>query len=625
MFGVAVACKVICGRSFLSVLWLCVLLILGAEVCPAAIAADAPESVSAPLTSKDTYYQTKGMVSSPRPPVLADADYPKPVGFPFSESRVIIWVVAQQLTYWGGFVLGSLLLVTLLEFVGLSVRGKSNAACYDSYAREILKLIRLALPISIILGTCMLGGLVLLYPGLFGYLAQLFRPILVVVSLVLVLFPLAVWLYGSTWTRMVETGHQWSHAAIGIGANLLGALLLILVNGWSSFMLSPAGVDEAGRFLGNYWHLLHTATWNLSNLHRVSGNVVFAAAVVMAYAAYRSITSHDPGRKAYYDRFSFTSLVIMFFALVPIPFEGYRFSRAIYAYRQQMGITMFGGLLAWSGIILVSVVALLFLTINYYLWQRIDVAKNGAQYRSLSKYLFAILAICAAVYVTPHTMVMTPLELKQLSGQQHQALANYGVESAKQPAINMMILLTAWSLLIWSWCSNQNARIMMEARFITGAFLAAMANIVWLGIYGYSIPANVRVGLNLPMWATTFMMVLLVSVLVIRNRRVSEDESLSWGNLPTRAYYALFSLAFVVTWIMGLGGYRRSSLRLFWHVNEILRDASPWAYTHTVGFATNLISFNALVFWGSFVIFLWLVKAVKEPSEEQHATGLAHD
>jgi len=265
------------------------------------------------------------------------------------------------------------------------------------------------------------------------------------------------------------------------------------------------------------------------------------------------------------------------------------------------------------------VVALLFLTINYYLWQRIDAAKNGAQYRSHSKYLFAILAICAAVYVTPHTMVMTPLELKQLGGQQHQVLANYGVESAKQPAINIMILLTAWSLLIWSWCSNQNARIMMETRLITGAFLAAMVNIVWLGIYGYSIPANVRVGLSLPMWSTTFMMVLLVSVLVIRNRRVSEVESLSWGNLSSRAYYALFSLAFVVTWIMGLGGYRRSSLRLFWHVTEIVRDASPWAYTHTVGFATNLISFNALAFWGSFMTFLWLAKAAKEPSEEQKA------
>ena len=615
MFGIVARQKGL-RRAFVNQIFgVCIFLILAATVLPEAIAADLPAQNQTPVVSRDIYYKTLGIVSGPRAPVLTDADYPKPVGVPFSESRVIIWVVAQQLTYWGGFVLGSLFLVTLLEFVGLSVRGKPNAARYDSYAREILKLVYLALPVSILFGTLMLGGLILLYPGLFAYLAQLFRPILVVASLVLVLFPFAVWLYRTTWTRMAETGHQWSHAAIGIGANLLGTLLLILVNGWSSFMLSPAGVDEAGRFLGNYWHLLHTATWNLSNLHRISGNIVFAAAVMMAYAAYRSIASHDPGRKAYYDRFSFTSLIIMFFALVPIPFEGYRLSREIYAYRQQMGITMFGGLLAWSGIILVSVVALMFLTISYYLWQRIDATKNGAQYRSLSKYLFAMLAMCAVVYVTPHTMVMTPLELKQMGGQQHQVLGNYGVESAKQPAISIMILLTAWSLLIWSWCSNQNARVMMETRLVTGAFLAAMFNILWLGIYGYSIPANVRVGLSLPMWATTFIMVLLVSVLVIRNRRVIEDESLSWGNLPNRAYYALFSLAFVVTWIMGLGGYRRSSLRLFWHVNEVVRDTSPWAYTHSVGFATNMISLNALIFWGSLLVLLWVAHVIRHLDE----------
>ena len=165
----------------------------------------------------------------------------------------------------------------------------------------------------------------------------------------------------------------------------------------------------------------------------------------------------------------------------------------------------------------------------------------------------------------------------------------------------------------------------MEARLVTGAFIAAMVNILWLGIYGYSVPANVRVGLSLPMWATTFTMVLLVSVLAIRNRRVSEDDSLSWGNLSNRAYYGLFSLAFVVTWIMGLGGYRRSSLRLFWHVNEIVRDASPWAYTHTVGFATNLISFNALLFWGGFLALLWLAKIANQPSESKRTIGLTHD
>ncbi|MDH5740709.1 MAG: hypothetical protein OEY77_10335 [Nitrospira sp.] len=523
------------------------------------------------------------------------------------ESRLVIWVIAQQLTYWGGFVFGALFLATLLEFIGLTVRSNRDAARYDSYAREILKLVRLALPVSILLGTLMLGGLVLYYPGLFAYLAQLFRPILVVVSIVLFLFPIAVWIYERTWTKLAETGHRWNHAAMGIGANVLGTILLMLVNSWPSFMLSPAGVDHTGRFLGNYWHLLHTATWNASTLHRFLGNIALAAAVIAGYSAYRSMTARDPEQKAYYDRFSFTSLVILFFALVPIPFQGYWLSREIYAYRQQMGITMFGGLLAWVGIILVSIVAFLFLALNYYLWQRITAMVEGLRYRRYSKYLFTVLGICAAVYVTPHTMMMTPLELKQIGGQQHQVLGNYGVESAKQPAINIMVLLTAWSLLIWSRCSSsQGAESSREMKLVTGAFLGAAANILWLGIYGYYVPANVRVGLSLPMWTTTFMMVLLVSLLAIRGRRDRGSESASWGEVANRTHYTVLFLAFVITWVMGLGGYRRSSLRLFWHVNEIVRDNSPWAYTHTVGFVTNVVSLNALIFWGVLLMLLWV-------------------
>ena len=68
--------------------------------------------------------------------------------------------------------------------------------------------------------------------------------------------------------------------------------------------------------------------------------------------------------------------------------------------------------------------------------------------------------------------------------------------------------------------------------------------------------------------------------------------------------------------MMGLMGYIRSSVRLFWHVNEIVRDNSPWAYTHTVGFAANMISFNVGVELGQLIalsvilaVIIWWRKA----------------
>jgi cytochrome d ubiquinol oxidase subunit I len=55
---------------------------------------------------------------------------------------------------------------------------------------------------------------------------------------------------------------------------------------------------------------------------------------------------------------------------------------------------------------------------------------------------------------------------------------------------------------------------------------------------------------------------------------------------------------------------------LFWHVNEIMRDNSPWAYTHTVGFAANMISFNVLFFWVSILFVFWLASLGEKKAQQ---------
>jgi cytochrome d ubiquinol oxidase subunit I len=52
-----------------------------------------------------------------------------------------------------------------------------------------------------------------------------------------------------------------------------------------------------------------------------------------------------------------------------------------------------------------------------------------------------------------------------------------------------------------------------------------------------------------------------------------------------------------------------------------MRDNSPWAYTHTVGFAANMISANVLFFWISIMFVFWLgaLGAKKAPVEAKAA------
>jgi hypothetical protein len=56
--------------------------------------------------------------------------------------------------------------------------------------------------------------------------------------------------------------------------NVFGTALLLLANAWSAFMMAPAGVDAQGRFLGNGWHLLHSALWNPLNVHRFLADIM---------------------------------------------------------------------------------------------------------------------------------------------------------------------------------------------------------------------------------------------------------------------------------------------------------------------------------------------------------------
>ena len=60
------------------------------------------------------------------------------------------------------------------------------------------------------------------------------------------------------------------------------------------------------------------------------------------------------------------------------------------------------------------------------------------------------------------------------------------------------------------------------------------------------------------------------------------------------------------SWVMGLMGYIRSSGRLAWHVNELMPDASPWAYTPTIGFAAKMVTVNMVVFWTLALFLFWL-------------------
>jgi cytochrome bd-type quinol oxidase subunit 1 len=79
-----------------------------------------------------------------------------------------------------------------------------------------------------------------------------------------------------------------------------------------------------------------------------------------------------------------------------------------------------------------------------------------------------------------------------------------------------------------------------------------------------------------------------------------------WGRMPAYSQYVLIFIAVSFTWLMGLMGYVRSALRQHWHVYGIMRDTSPDAYTPTLGYATQIVSFIVLAFFVLIGFVFWL-------------------
>jgi cytochrome bd-type quinol oxidase subunit 1 len=586
-------------------------------------AVKAPEggdAAKAPKIEKgrDVYYKVEGIVSGAPAPKTADNPqyYPR---YNF-ESRVLLWFANQQHLYYGSFVLAVPIFCMIIEFIGVMTKDRAMAKKYDQLAYDFVKISLTAYSLTAILGGILIFTFLTLYPAFFGYLSSIFRPVMHIYALTFVAESGTLYVYYYGWDKMKEGLLKWLHVSMAVILNVIGTLLMFLANSWIGFMMSPAGVDEQGRYLGNIWHVIHTALWNPLNVHRLLGNMAFGGGVVAAYAAYRFLSAKTDEERAHYDWMGYMAMALGVAFLIPLPFAGYWLMREVYAYRQQMGITLMGGLLAWLFIIQATMIGILFLTTNYYLWQAMGRMAGAQKYQRYIKYLVFVLVVSFLIFITPHTIVMSPTELKAMGGQQHPVLGNYGVMSAKNGGINVIITTT---VLTFIWYARGNkVPVVSWAKFgniFMGCFFGmAYANIIWLAIYGYYIPANVRVGLSVPQVATTLSCLFFMSALnLFMLKGAKTSGAIEWGKISVRSQYALIMLATAFTWMMGLMGYIRSSVRLFWHVNEIMRDNSPWAYTHTTGFAANMISFNVLFFWLTilFVFFLATLGVKKAPVE----------
>jgi cytochrome d ubiquinol oxidase subunit I len=551
-------------------------------------------------------------------PVVAQeaAGAPDYRAFPWIGSRLAVWIVAQLHLNFAAFILGVPIFAAIIEIVGW----RTGEARYDWLAHEFVKLIFAAFSTTALLGAFLLFLFVGYYPRFWAYMTGIFYPTfwLYVLLFFLETFTVYLWYYGWEW---LAGPRKWIHVCLGVLSNLFGTGILFVSNAWVTFMVSPGGVDEAGR-LTSLWGAVNNFTWMPINIHRLIANVVFGGTVAAAYAAVRFLAARSAEERARYDWMGYVGNFVAISALMVLPFAGYWLGREIYEFDQTMGITMMGGFMSWLWVVQAILIGVLFIFSNYYLWLGMERIPGAERYRKYIPYMIMILAAGFIVWATPRSIPMTAAELRAMGGAHHPVLGVLGVMSAKNTAVNLMILTTFLSYLLYRRANKESVKPWvgkgMAAQWVILALAAAV--VTFYGVHGYFVESLVRIRLYTPLQVLAVLgaIVLVMAIDLPMFRRARSTGSIRWGQIPERSQYVLILLAVTFTWLMGLMGFARSGIRQHWHVYGVMRDTSPEAVTPALGYAANVITVVTVIFFALVLFIFWLGGLAERGRGEAH-------
>jgi cytochrome bd ubiquinol oxidase subunit I len=537
-------------------------------------------------------------------------------------SRNIIWVIAQLHLLLAGFVLGVPIFAWLCEIVGW----KTGEKRYDKLAKEFTKLLTSSYATTALFGGILLFMLIGFYPKLMAYLSDIFFPSFVVYCALFLVETATLYLYWYGWDSMQGTKKP-LHLFLGFLLNVFAFFIMIVPNSWATFQASPVVIAEGSDF-ARAWAATWNPTWWPVNIHRLIANVVLGGYICGAYAGIRYLSAQTPEERDHYDWMGYVGNFIGVFGLLPLPFAGYWLMREIYQYNQQMGITLMGGFLSWLFILQAMLIGVLFLGSNYYFWLGITHRIPGSEikYRKPIMTMLVILLLCLGVWMTPHSLVASLEEARKMGGTHHPLLGVFGVMSAKMTVANLMILVTFMSFIMyWRAGKEETAGWAKVAKaLMSGVLVIAGIVVIVLGVWGYFVPAIIRINYFsvAQVLIVLFVMLTITPLTALLLRSAKTTTEMVWGRMPPRAGYALVLNAVMVILLMTLMGYARSSSRVHWHIYGVMRDSSQYAFSPALGYAAAFMSLNTFLFCMLVAFIFWVAtmgdKAKgKEPIEEK--------
>jgi len=538
--------------------------------------------------------------------------------FPLLGSRLAVWAIAQLHLNFAAFILGVPIFAVIIEIIGW----RTAQERYDWLSHQFVKLTFAAFSTTALLGSFLLFLFVAYYPRFWMYMTSIFFPTYGIYALLFFAetFTVYLWYYGWDW---LSGPRKWIHVGLGVLSNLFGTAILLVANSWVTFMMSPAGIDESGALKGSVWAAINNYTWMPINIHRLIANIVFGGTIAAAYAAFRFLGATSDEERARYDWMGYVGNFVALSAFIVLPFAGYYLGREVYAFNQTMGITMMGGFMSWLWIIQAILIGILFLGSNYYLWLGMERIPGSERYRKYVPPMLIILTLGFLIWATPRTLVVTMDEVRAMGGTHHPVIGVFGVMSAKNTVVNLMILTTFLSYVLYRRANRVSTRSWAGTGMAVqwAAMGIAAAIVTYYGVKGYFVESIVRIGYSVyQVEAVLGAIVVVMAIDIPMFRGARSTGAIRWGTIAPRSQYVLILLAVTFTWLMGLMGFARSGIRQHWHVYGVMRDNSVDAVTPALGYAANVITIVTIVFFALVTFIFWLGGL----GERGQAAGHAH-
>ncbi len=545
---------------------------------------------------------------------------PKVHEFPYAGNRAAVWVVAQMHILFAAFILGAPIFVVISEILGW----RNKDARYERLAKEVTKVTVILYSMTALTGGLFIFVLLATYPQFTAWLINHFFAVFAVIyPLLFIAETIILYLYWYTWDAL-QGPKKLRHIAIGVLLNVIGLTTLIVIDGPTAFMNTPAKLAEGGMDLRTFiettatlWDKMNNYSWWPLNIHRTVGNVVFGGFITGLIAAYMYLMAKNDEERAFYDWFGFVGNLIGVGALLALPFAGYLLAYELCDYDASICPYMMADQLSMFFEMQGAMVGLIFLASNYYIWlsmKRIE----GIERIRMSLATLLLMVSVPVVFMLVWTKWPVP-----------------DLMALVVPAGYVAVWLLIGKFIPWT----VSSQTMVKVAFL----MVIIGNAIWMTPHAFvatqalapddgslSLPhGEVSLRFITVSWdmlalmpaknAAAFTLVFVTIINYILYNRALRQGRIIWGKIDFAAQFVLVFLAFSAIWTMGLMGAVRELTRKYFHVFNLQYDFTPESFTPTLAYSSWVITGVTLTFY--IVVSFAIVLTLRTGKDKAHAAA----